>query len=181
MKTLAEHTLNKAISHHIENEVPFYENVFRPHSAMSNKLFMEAKRLYNEGLYEPKDWFEKDLLETDIGDFDIYEGETVPLDFPLQEAEYKGSEVELGKPKRGGEKKFYVYVKDPSSGNVKKVQWGDTTGLSVKINDPAARKSFAARHQCSTKTDKTAPGYWACRTPMYAKALGLSGGGQFFW
>jgi hypothetical protein len=142
---------------------------------------MEAKRLYNEGAYEPKDWFEKDLLETDIGDFDVYEGETVPLDFPLQEAEYKGSEVELGKPKRGGEKKFYVYVKDPSSGNVKKVQWGDTTGLSVKINDPAARKSFAARHQCSTKTDKTAPGYWACRTPMYAKALGLSGGGSFFW
>jgi len=181
MKTLAEHTLNRAISYHVENEVPFYENVFRPHSEMSNKLFMEAKRLYNEGAYEPKDWFEKDLLETDIGDFDIYEGETVPLDFPLQEAEYKGSEVELGKPKRGGEKKFYVYVKDPSSGNVKKVQWGDTTGLSVKINDPAARKSFAARHQCSTKTDKTAPGYWACRTPMYAKALGLSGGGSFFW
>ncbi len=73
MKTLAEHTLNRALDYHIGNDVPFYENVVRPHSNMSNMLFLEAKRLYNEGKYEPKDWFEEDLLNTDIGEFDIYE------------------------------------------------------------------------------------------------------------
>jgi hypothetical protein len=87
----------------------------------------------------------------------------------------------LNQPKRGGPKKFYVYVKDPSSGNIKKVTWGDTTGLSVKMNDPEARKSFAARHQCSTQKDRTSAAYWACNTPRYAKQLGLSGGGNFFW
>lgn len=97
----------------------------------------------------------------------------------ISEAEDK--DVELNKPKRGGSKKFVVYVKDPSTGNVKKIQWGDTTGLSVKIDDPKARASFAARHQCSTQNDKTTAAYWACRTPRYAKQLGLSGGGQFFW
>ena len=48
-----------------------------------------------------------------------------------------------------------MYVRDPSSGNVKKVTWGDTTGLKVKLNDPAARKSFAARHKCDQQNDKT--------------------------
>lgn len=87
----------------------------------------------------------------------------------------------LNQPKRGGPKKFYVYVRDPSSGNIKKVTWGDTTGLSVKMNDPEARKSFAARHQCSTQKDRTSAAYWACNTPRYAKQLGLSGGGNFYW
>lgn len=181
MKSLAKHTLDKAIMYHVENEIPFYENVFRPHSDMSNALFREAKSLFEARNYEAKDWFEEELLQTDIGEFDIYEGKAVPLDFPLQEAEYKGKDVELNKPKRGGDKKFYVYVKDPKTGNVKKIQWGDTTGLKVKLDDPEARKSFAARHQCDQKKDKTTPGYWACRTPMYAKSLGLSSGGQFFW
>ena len=179
MKTLAEHTLNRALSYHVENQVPFYENVFRPHSNMSNALFLEAKRLYREGVYEPLDWFEEDVLKTDIGEFDMYEGQSVPLDFPLEEEEDK--DVELNKPKRCGPKKFYVYVRDPSSGNVKKVAFGDTSGLSVKFDDPEARKNFAARHNCADKTDKTSPGYWACRLPRYAKSLGLSGGGSFFW
>jgi hypothetical protein len=87
----------------------------------------------------------------------------------------------LNQPKRGGPKKFYVFVRDPSSGNIKKVTWGDTTGLTVKMNDPEARKSFAARHQCSTQKDRTSAAYWACNTPRYAKQLGLSGGGNFYW
>ena len=98
----------------------------------------------------------------------------------LSEAEYHGKEVELGKPKRGGPKKYYVYVKN-NSGNIIKVSFGDTSGLKEKITDPAARKSFVARHQCHMKKDKTKPGYWACRLPYYAKSLGLSGGGNFFW
>ena len=98
----------------------------------------------------------------------------------INEAEYKGKEVELNEPKRGGDKKFYVYVKN-DKGNVIKIQFGDTTGLKAKINDLEARKSFAARHQCDQKKDKTKAGYWSCRLPYYAKQLGLSGGGNFFW
>ncbi len=102
-------------------------------------------------------------------------------DMHFFEAQYQGKEVELNKPKRGGSKKFYVYVKDPKTGNVKKVSFGDTTGLSAKINNPEARKSFAARHKCDTANDKTKASYWSCRLPHYAKSLGLSGGGHYFW
>ena len=96
-------------------------------------------------------------------------------------SEYDGKDVDLNKPKKGGSKKYYVYVKDPSTGKVKKVSWGDTTGLKVKLDDEEARKSFAARHDCENKKDKTSAGYWACNLPRYAKQLGLSGGGNFFW
>ena len=90
-------------------------------------------------------------------------------------------DVELNQPKRGGSKKFYVYVKNPKTGNIMKVEFGDTGGLKVKLDDKEAARSFAARHQCSQKKDKTKPGYWACRLPRYAKQLGLSGGGSHFW
>lgn len=184
MMSLAEHTLNKAIDHHIENGIPFYENVFRPHSEMSNRLFVEARAMFTEGSYTPDDWFEQDLLASDIGDYDVYEGESIPLDFPLQEAEYNGRDVDLDSPMRGGRKKFYVYVRDPKTKNVKKVSFGDVNGLKVKLHDPGAVKSFVARHDCANKTDKTKAGYWSCRLPRFAKAIGLSSGGgdrNMFW
>ena len=111
--------------------------------------------------------------------FGIYEGVHVPLEQPMIEAT-KDKDVELNQPKRGGKKKYYVYVKN-DKGNVIKIQFGDTTGLTAKINDKEAAKSFAARHQCDTKNDKTKAGYWACRLPKYAKQLGLTGGGSYFW
>ena len=101
----------------------------------------------------------------------------------LTEAEYQGKKVEIGKPKRGGSKKFYVYVKNPKTGKVKKVSFGAKSGggnLAVKLRDPKARKAFADRHNCEQKNDKTKPGYWACRLPRYAKLLGLSGGGRWW-
>jgi len=66
---------------------------------------------------------------------------------PLQEAEYQGKKVKLNDPIRGGSKKFYVYVKDGDK--IKKVSFGDTTGLSIKRDNPARRKSFRARHNCA--------------------------------
>ena len=101
----------------------------------------------------------------------------------LNEAEYQGKKVELGKPKRGGSKKFYVYVKNPKTGKVKKVSFGAKAGggnLAVKLKDPKARKAFADRHNCEQKNDKTKAGYWSCRLPRYAKLLGLSGGGRWW-
>ena len=99
----------------------------------------------------------------------------------IQEADYHGKDVSLNKPKRGGSKKFVVYVKDPKTKKVKKVQFGGTTGLNVKIDEPGARSSFAARHQCSTKKDKTKPGYWACNIGRYWKSLGGSRNFSGYW
>ena len=69
--------------------------------------------------------------------------------------------VKLNDPIRGGSKKFYVYVKN-KKGNVIKVSFGDTTGLSIKRDDPTRRKSFRARHNCDTAKDKTTARYWSC-------------------
>jgi len=80
----------------------------------------------------------------------------------ITEAEYQGKKVKLNDPVRGGSKKFYVYVKN-DKGNVIKVSFGDTTGLSIKRDDPERRKSFRARHNCDTAKDKTTARYWSCR------------------
>lgn len=98
----------------------------------------------------------------------------------LNEGEYRGKDVPLNKPKRGGSKKFYVYTKN-KKGNVVKVSFGGTTGLNVKIDEPGARSSFAARHQCDTKKDKTKPGYWACNIGRYWKSLGGSRNFSGYW
>ena len=92
---------------------------------------------------------------------DLYE------DLEITEAEYQGKKVQLGKPIRGGSKKFYVYVKDPKTKNVKKVSFGDTTGLSIKRDDPKRRKSFRARHNCDNPGPRTKARYWSCR--MWSK------------
>ena len=153
-------------------------NQYRVGSENYYEFFNEKRRLYESGELKPNA-FDKELLEGDIGKYAMYEGEHVPLDCPMMESEYQGKDVELNKPKVGGSKKYYVYVKDGDK--VKKVSWGDTTGLKVKLDDKEARKSFAARHDCANKKDKTTAGYWAFNLPRYAKQLGLSGGGNFFW
>jgi hypothetical protein len=112
--------------------------------------------------------------------FGLYEGVTVPLESPMIELE---EEPELNTPKRSsGDKKYVVYVRNPDTGNIKKIEFGDEKGgLTAKINDRDAAKNFASRHNCDTKTDKMSAGYWACRLPKYAKELGLKGGGSYFW
>jgi len=177
-------TLFEGITHSTKTNTPLGE-VYRVGSDSYYKIFREARRLYTEGKIHLSEMDQKLILETEIGEFAEYDGKMVPLDSPfeepLAEAEYQGKQVELNKPKRGGSKKYYVYVKDPKTGNVKKISFGDTTGLTAKINNPEARKSFSARHDCPNKKDKTKAGYWACRLPRYAKSLGLSGGGSGYW
>ena len=97
----------------------------------------------------------------------------------MNESEYQGKKVQLNKPKRGGSKKFYVYVKN-KKGNVQKVSFGDT-GLSVKFKQKGARASFAARHKCATKKDKTKAGYWSCNIGRYWKSLGGSSNFSGYW
>ena len=152
-------------------------NQYRVGSEKYFEFFQEKRDAYKIGVYNPVG-FDKELMEGDLGKYDMYQGEHVPLDCPMM---FEEKDVELNKPKVGGPKKYYVYVKDPKTGNVKKVTFGDTTGLKVKLDDKEARKSFAARHDCENQKDKTKAGYWSCNLPRYAKQLGLSGGGNFYW
>ena len=104
-----------------------------------------------------------------IGEKVIYRDEALRLEIVehsepviFQEAEYQGRKVKLGKPSAGDVKKFKVYVRDPKTGNVKKVNFGQK-GARIKKDNPARRKSFRARHKCDQKKDKTTAGYWSCR------------------
>jgi hypothetical protein len=91
------------------------------------------------------------------------------------EAEYQGKDVELNKPKRGGSKKYYVYTKNPKTGKVIKISFGDP-GLKTKSGNKKRAANFAARHNCEKKNDRTKAGYWACRLPRY----GLVKGGKWW-
>ena len=88
-------------------------------------------------------------------------------DQPMNEAEYQGRKVKLGKIMQGDTKKFKVYVKNPK-GNVVKVnfgQGGDAKGGTMRIrkSNPAARKSFRARHNCDNPGPRHKARYWSCR------------------
>jgi hypothetical protein len=84
----------------------------------------------------------------------------------LNEAEYQGRSVKLGKPMKGDVKKYKVYVKNPKTGKVVKVNFGDPN-MEIKRDDPSRRKNFRSRHKCSQKKDRTKAGYWSCR--MWSK------------
>jgi len=173
------------LQYHLDNKLTLSECVYRYSSDSFIQLFAEARQALRDGKITLN---EQDVLlleTTDIGEYGMYEGQKVPLDLPmvdeeLDEAEYRGKDVPLNKPKRGGSKKFYVYTKN-KKGNVVKVSFGGTTGLNVKIDEPGARASFAARHQCATKKDKTKPGYWACNIGRYWKSLGGSRNFSGYW
>jgi len=274
---IAMDDIQNAIREHVKQGIPFTECMFRAGSPAFTEFYRQV-RVVREHLN--LDWQDEELLDTDIGECIMVEGELVPLDVPMEvieeelderkqnpfqmdltaydfpvsdetkydgegvqaqllksismngqkdvifdnsktvkvpsniaeivlskinragttqnkfkiikyisqsyenlmnfakndisEAEYQGRKVKLNSPKRGGSKKFYVYTKN-KKGNVIKVSWGDTTGLSVKAKDRGAVKSFVARHKCKTANDKTTARYWSCRTPRY-KALGVKGG-----
>jgi len=82
-------------------------------------------------------------------------------DETIDEAEYQGRKVKLGKPMKGDVKKFKVYVKNPK-GNVVKVNFGQK-GVKIKKDNPARRRSFRARHNCSNPGPRHKARYWSCR------------------
>jgi hypothetical protein len=187
---LTEDKVSKNLQYHLDKNIPLHENAFRYGTEAQLQLFKEVRSLYNENkLYlNPEDrWL---VENTDIGNYGLYEDQFVPLDVPfveeeqLNEADTKKKHPPLNKPKRGGSKKFYVYVKDPKTKKVKKVSFGAAGGgqnLAVKIRDPKARRAFAARQNCDKKKDRTTPGYWSCNIGRYWKSLG--GGSNFsgYW
>ena len=175
--------ISENLSYHIDNNISLMENVFRIGSDAHLSMIKEARKLYSR---EVLDLCEEDkaLMETHMGEFDLYENELIPLDLPMlneeeiEEAEFKGKKVALGKPKRGGSKAYYVYVKDGDK--VKKVTFG-SGGLRAKIKNKEARNAFAARHKCKDKKDRTKAGYWSCNLPRYASQLGLGANMNTFW
>ena len=311
--------ISENLSYHIDNNISLMENVFRIGSDAHLSMIKEARKLYSRGVL---DLCEEDegLMETHIGEFDLYENEIVPLDLPMidlsenedvqkrikaqniikkvlkdeggaaglkpivsalkdlkigkdelikllkktvgvvkhqhgdyiikpiQEVETKEEELlrdirdilkamllgdeereediedldisiddlnttitgkdpvdlqytqkylgrlaeakkkkkkekkdpPIGKPKRGGSKAYYVYVRDPKTKRIKKVSFG-SGGLRAKIRNPKARIAFAARHKCSQKNDRTKASYWSCRLPRYASQLGLGANMNTFW
>ena len=104
--------------------------------------------------------------------------------FKLNEAKKKNKSKKkdppLNKPKRGGSKAYYVYVRDPKTKKIKKVSFG-SGGLRAKIKNKEARNAFAARHNCKNKKDRTKAGYWSCNLPRYAEQLGLGSKMNTFW
>ena len=112
--------------------------------------------------------------EFDIAEDEDFEEVLGPLGFPedeteLFDAEYQGRKVPLNKPMRGDTKKFKVYVKDPKTGNVKKVNFGHggtsakRKTMRIRKSNPKARTSFRARHNCANPGPKTKARYWSCR------------------
>ena len=178
--------LSEGLRYHIDNKKPLTEHVYRAGSSNYFNLWAEARSLY---LREILDFSGDDLeilTETDLGHFGIHESQKVPLDFIMEEIEEELDEATkakkktppIGKPKRGGAKKFYVYVRD--KGKIKKVSFG-AQGMSAKINNSKARAAFSKRHNCPQKKDKTKASYWSCRLPRYAKLLGLKSSFSGFW
>jgi hypothetical protein len=176
--------ISEHIQYHIQNNLPLTENTFRHGSKSFLNLWNEARNLHNNGIIKLDGDDRAIIEETEIGKLAIYEGKVIPLDLIMEEnlneaAKPKKKTPPIGKPKRGGSKKFFVYVRD--KGKVKKVSFGDTSGLSAKINNPAARRAFAARHDCKNKKDRTKASYWSCRLPRFAKLLGLKSSFSGFW
>jgi hypothetical protein len=197
-----ELTLEEAVSYHIENKISFTENVFRPGSEMFFEMISEAKKLYKEGKYTPTDEYEVDMLNSDIGEIAEYEGQAVVLDYPIEEGleecwtgytqrgmKKKGNKMVpncvpvneaddptggkgIGKPFRSnGGGAVYVRVGD----GVRKINFSQS-GMTKKFNDPAATRSFVARHHCLSNKDKTSRSYWACRWPRF-----FSNSGKTWW
>jgi hypothetical protein len=173
--------VSEGLNYMSQKQLPLEENIYRPYSDEYFNLINEVRELYKNNsitLCEDDEW----LINTNVGETAIYEGDTVWLDIPFEieeeeyivsEAEYRGRKVKLGSPFRtpGGPKKFAVYVKN-DKGNVIKVTFGDPN-LRVRNNNPAARKSFRARHNCDQKKDRTKAGYWSCNVARYRKQLGI--------
>ena len=126
-----------------------------------------------ESWYEVSDQINEDLAAEDLDVvLEGYYGGLNTGESAMDEAEYQGHKVSLGKPMRGDVKKFKVYVRDPKTGNIKKVNFGHggksarrlgQKTMRIKKSNPARRKSFRARHHCDNPGPRTKARYWSCR------------------
>ena len=185
MKMLEDTVITANLNYHLEKQIPLMENIFRTYSESYFELIEEVRKLYYNNLIELCDP-DAELVESDLGKKEIFEGREVYLDAPIEieedliiEAKHRGRSVTLNRPVRtpGGPKKYAVYVKG-KNGKIKKVTFGDPN-MRSRAGNKARRKSFAARHRCAQKKDRTTAGYWSCRSHRM-RSLGNKGRGRFW-
>lgn len=172
--------ISEGLEYHLNNKIPISDSIYRPGSDAHIKLLSETRELYDNGLIKLSGDDEELFETTDIGRFGKFRGELVPLDvFLIEYYDEVEDVIEEGKKKKktkkhpplgkirrnsGSGKKYVVYVKNPSTGKIKKITFGDKKGgLRSKTGSSKARKNFAARHNCAKKKDRMTAGYWACR------------------
>ena len=167
--------MTENMQYHIDNKKPLFETTLPYGSKAYLDLWAEARYLYSRGALNVEGIDKEKIVETDLGEYGIFEGQLVPLDMPmpdediLNEAEYQGRKVTLNKPMQGDIKKFKVYVKN-AKGKVVKVNFGfggksaHGKRMVIKKNNPERRRSFRARHNCDNPGPRWKPRYWACRT-----------------
>jgi hypothetical protein len=167
IKNFDEFTVSEGFRYHMENGLDITNSVYRIGSDAYRSLFEETKKYWDEDnviLSDKAAWMAKNL---EVGKSAV---------------DSDGKKVNLDEPKRGGDKKFIVYHnsgRKDKDGNIvaQKIEWGDSTGLSIKNADPGAAASFWARQQCDLKKsmDPLTPKFWACYGPsLFSKALNLS-------
>ena len=176
--------LSEGLKRHIDTTTPLTDNIYRVGSKKYFNIIKEAKTAYKKGIYKPLNEEEEQLLNSDLGEWAMFEGERVPLDFPmytetLEEKKKKKKDPPIGKPmKSSGGKKYQVYVRNKKTGRIKKISYGDSKGgLKGNWNNAEARANFASRHNCAEKKDRTKAGYWACRAH---KDFGTNVPGRFW-
>ena len=159
----------------VKEDVPVEENGLQRYTGIKKygkKGFEALQKAGREGASEEQKGAIKDkylkkesveLEETYDGDdfFEAYGVMYFNEDEQIDEAEYQGRKVSLGKPMQGDVKKFKVYVKNPK-GNVVKVNFGDPN-MKIRKSNPKARKSFRARHNCDNPGPRHKARYWSCR------------------
>jgi len=181
--------ITENLKYHLDNKIPLCNSVFRISSNAHVKLFSEVRKLWELDqiqLSEADEYF----IHTDAGRQGLYMGKLVPLDLPyvmdtentIEEGpkNKKKKNPPLNKPKRGGPKAYFVYVRDPKTKKIKKVTFG-SGGLRAKISNKEASQAFAKRHKCDQKKDRTKASYWSCNLPRYAAQLGLGEPSSRYW
>jgi hypothetical protein len=155
-----------ALTYHVLAKKPLIESVYKLGTDSFYELLEESKELYLSGELDLSDDDLTFIYENEYGPIEQTDYEVTDL---LNEAEYQGRKVQLGKIMQGDVKKFKVYVKN-ASGKVVKVNFGfggkSAKGkvMKIKKNNPERRKSFRARHNCDNPGPRWKARYWACRT-----------------
>ena len=166
--------MTENMQYHINTKKPLYETTIPYGSKEYIDLWAEARYLYIREAIDLTGIDLEKITETDLGEYGIFEGQVVPLDMPMpdddliNEAEYQGRKVQLGKPMQGDVKKFKVYVKN-DKGKVVKVNFGfggkSAKGKRMVIKDknPKKRAAFRARHNCKNPGPRWKARYWSCK------------------
>jgi len=166
--------MTENMQYHIDNKKPLYKTTITYGSSGYINLWAEARYLYLREIIDLTGIDLERITETDLGEYGMFEGQMVPLDMPMpdeeliNEAEYQGRKVQLGKPMQGDVKKFKVFVKN-AKGKVVKVNFGfggtSAKGKRMVIKDknPKKRAAFRARHNCKNPGPRWKARYWSCK------------------